>query len=161
MVDADMSADTGAAHTRRVALPTNPAIARMEQGRVVLSALHERRTEARMYPEIHEGSARSEHAPGLTEHRLHIVEVRVRQDGDNGVKRSVVERKRMGVGVHEPDIIPGMSLRRLELVDRDVGPYDGPTGTNEWRNRPAGAAAEIKTVAGTPPEKLDGELPDD
>src|SRR6476661_3314549 len=106
-----------------------------------------------MYPEIHEGSVAPEHATGLTEHRPRIVEVRVRQDGDNGVERSVVKRKRMGVGVHEPNTIPGMSLRRLELVDRDVGPHDGPTGTNEWRNRPAGAAAEIKTVAGASPEK--------
>jgi hypothetical protein len=72
----------------------------MKQGRVVLPTLDERRTEARMHPEIHEGSAAPEHTPGFPEHRLRIVEVRMRQDGDNGVKHSVVERKRMGVGVH-------------------------------------------------------------
>src|SRR6185436_1958131 len=95
VIDADTRTDPSALGIRRQELPALLPVAWAETDRdSFLAALDERRREARVHADVDERPAGTEHAMRLREHARRVVEVRVREDRDDGVERTVSEGQR-------------------------------------------------------------------
>jgi hypothetical protein len=114
-----------------------------------------RADEAGVGADVHEWTARPEHADHFAEQKREVLDVGVRPNRDSGVETRVLEWK---VGCIRPHDLHATLSRQPELVLGDVDPDGRPPVLGEHRRMRAGSAPDVEQSAWAVPEKSESGL---